>query len=174
MPLALAASPLLGLNWVAPPAFALDEIQLTYGDLEAPPISLADLEEFARTGIPSRDLQLVLTLMPMDEAQVRELLTMEVPVDFDSLRQVSNSFVGQFFWRLVATTLSMAEGSSETWKLMQDAVLKAAANGRISVMDVLRNVEATLLRIDSQRVLAIAEQIRPEDMQIFSSVFLGN
>jgi hypothetical protein len=171
--LALVAASLTGLGFVAPPAAAVDDIQITYGDLEAPPISLEDLENFARTGIPSRDLQLLLTLLRVDEAKARALLTQELSLDVESLRQASDSFMGQFLWRLIATTFTVTDGAEASWKLMQDAVLTAAANGSITLIDVLRNIEATVLRIDSQRVMAIASQIRPEDIQVLSSIFLG-
>jgi hypothetical protein len=170
--LVLVAASLVGTGLVAPEAVAVEDIQITYGDLEAPPISLDDLEEFARTGIPSRDLQMLLTLLRLDEAKARDLLVQEIPVDVESLREVSDSFIGQFLWRMIATTISTDDEAGEAWELMQDAVLKVAASGRITILDVLRNFNATILRVDSQRVLAIASQIRPEDIRILSSIFL--
>jgi hypothetical protein len=174
MMLALLTAALVGINGFTPPAIAVENIQITYGDLEAPPISLDDLEEFARTGIPSRDLQLLLNLLRIDEAQARDLLVQEIPVDVESLRGVSDSFIGQFLWRMIATTISTDDEAGEAWELMQDAVLKVAASGRITILDVLRNFNATVLRVDSQRVLAIAAQIRPEDIRILSSIFLDD
>ncbi len=170
---ALVTASLPGLGMMAPPALAVETIQITYGDLEAPPISLDDLEEFARTGIPSRDLQMVLSLLRLEEAKARELLTQDIPVDVESLREVSESFIGQFLWRLASTTISTDDDTREVWELMQEAVFQVANSGRITILDVLRSFNTSVLRIDSQRVMAIASQIRPEDIRILSSIFLG-
>ncbi|NJL47021.1 MAG: alpha/beta hydrolase [Leptolyngbyaceae cyanobacterium SM2_5_2] len=171
--MALVTAALVGFSGFTAAANAVEDIQITYGDLEAPPISLADLEEFARTGMASRDLQMLLTLLRIDETKARDLLVQEIPVDVESLREMSDSFIGQFLWRMISTTISTTDEAGEAWQLMQEAVLKVAASGRITILDVLRNFNATVLRIDSQRVLEIASQMRPEDIRLLSSIFLG-
>lgn len=157
----------------AAPALALEEIEVIYGEFESPPISLDELEEFARTGQASPDLQRLLVLLPIETSKARELLIQEIPVDLASLRQASNTFVGQFFWRLVSTTIITSEGSAETWILLRDAVLQTAARDRISLLEVLRNLNSTRVRIDSQRIVDLVAQLSSEDLQLLALIFLG-
>ncbi len=173
--LALAITTWTGLAVTTPAAESLEEIRMTYGSLEVPPISLVDLESFALTGIASRDLQALLTLLRIDESRAQQILTREIPLDVDSLRDVSNSLVGQFFWRLLATTITVDEGAGAAWKVLQDAVLQAASRDRLTLLDILRSVDASVLVIDSQRVIAVASQIGEnfENIEWLLSILLG-
>jgi hypothetical protein len=171
--LALVATSMAGLAVAAPQANAVEEIQITYGALEAPPISVSDLESFARTGIPSRDLQLLLNVLRIDEAQARQALTQNVIVDVDSVRKASNTFVGQFFWRLLATTVTFTDNSYPAWELLRNAVLDTAASGQLTLLDVLRTIEASTLQVDGRRVMEIASQIDFERIGAIASILLG-
>jgi len=171
--LALVATSLAGLAVAAPQAHAVDEIQITYGALESPPISVSDLESFAHTGIPSRDLQLLLNVLRIDAAQARQALTQNVLVDVDNLRQASNTFAGQFVWRLLATTVSFADNSNPAWELLRNAVLDTAASGQLTMLDVLRSIEASTLQVDGRRVMEIASQIDFERISALASILLG-
>ena len=173
--LALVTTTWAGLAVTTPAAESLEEIRMTYGSLEVPPISLAELESFALTGIASRDLQALLTLLRIDESRAQHILTREIPIDFDSLREVSDSFVGQFFWRLLATTITVDSNAGAAWQVLQDAVLQAANRDRLTLLDILRSVDASVLVIDSQRVIAVASQIGEnfENIEWLLSILLG-
>ena len=171
--LALVATTLTGLAVAAPSANAVEEVQITYGALEAPPISVSDLESFARTGIPSRDLQLLLNVLRIEETQARQALTQNVLVDVDSLREASNTFAGQFLWRLLATTVTFADSDSPGWELLRNAVLDTAASGQLTMLDVLRTIEASRLQVDGRRVMEIASQIDFERIGAMASILLG-
>ncbi|MBE9158513.1 alpha/beta hydrolase [Nodosilinea sp. LEGE 06152] len=171
--LALVGASLAGLAVAAPQATAADNIQITYGALEAPPIAVSDLESFARTGIPSRDLQLLLNILRIEEDQARQVLTQNVLVDADSLRDGSNTFAGQFIWRLLATTLTFSDNDSPGWELLRNAVLDTAASGELTILDVLRTIEATTLQVDGRRVMAIASQIDFERFGDLAAILLG-
>jgi hypothetical protein len=159
---------------VAPPAArAAEDIQITYGTLETPPISVRDLEAFAETGIPSRDLQLLLNVLRIEEDQARQALTQNVLVNVDNLRQVSDTFAGQFFWRLLATTVTFSDSDSPGWELLRRAVIDTAASGQLTLLDVLRAIESTTLTIDGQRVMAIASQIDRKQIEALASILLG-
>jgi hypothetical protein len=172
---ALVTTSWAGLPLATPAAESLEEIRLTYGSLEVPPVPLADLESFVRTGIPSRDLQLLLNLLRLDEAQARQLLTREIEIDVQSLREVSNSFVGQFLWRLLATTITVDEGADVAWRVLRDAVLQASSRDRFTLLDILRGVDASVLVVDSQQVMALAARIGEnfKDIQGLLSILLG-
>ncbi|HSM82433.1 MAG TPA: alpha/beta hydrolase [Nodosilinea sp.] len=171
--LSLVSAALVGLAVATPPAQAVDDIQITYGSLEAPPISVSDLESFARTGIPSRDLQLLLNVLRIDEAQARQALTQNVLVDVDNLREASDTFAGQFFWRLLATTVTFTDNDSPGWELLRNAVLETAASGELTMLDVLRTIEASTLQVDGRRVMEIASQIDFERIGALASILLG-
>ncbi|WP_035986399.1 alpha/beta hydrolase [Leptolyngbya sp. KIOST-1] len=171
--LALVAASLTGLAVAAPQATAVENIQITYGSLEAPPISVSDLESFAQTGIPSRDLQLLLNVLRIEEEQARQVLTQNVLVDVDNLREVSNTFAGQFFWRLLATTVTFSDNNNPGWLLLRNAVLDTAASGQLTILDVLRTIEASTLQVDGRRVMAIASQIDFDRIGALASILLG-
>ncbi|PSR16180.1 hypothetical protein C8255_19180 [filamentous cyanobacterium CCP3] len=171
--LAVVGASLAGLAVAVPQATAADNVQITYGSLEAPPISVSDLESFARTGIPSRDLQLLLNILRIEEDQARQALTQNVLVDADNLREASNTFAGQFFWRLLATTITFTDSDSPGWELLRNAVLDTATSGELTILDVLRTIEASTLQVDGRRVMAIASQIDFDNIEALASIFLG-
>lgn len=171
--LALLATSLSGLAVAAPQAAAIEDIQITYGALEAPPISVSDLESFARTGTPSRDLQLLLNVLRIEEDQARQVLTQNVLVNVDSLREVSDTFAGRFFWQLLATTVTFSDNDSPGWQLLRDAVLDTATSGELTLLDVLRTIEASTVRVDGRQVMAILDQIDFENIGALASILLG-
>jgi hypothetical protein len=171
--LTLVATTLTGLAIAAPSAKAVEDVQITYGALEAPPISVSDLESFARTGIPSRDLQLLLNVLRIEETQARQALTQNVLVDVDSLREASNTFAGQFLWQLLATTVTFTDNDSPGWELLRNAVLDTAASGQLTMLDVLRTIEASRLQVDGRRVMEIASQVDFERIGALASILLG-
>ncbi len=171
--LTLVATTLTGLAIAAPSAKAVEDVQITYGALEAPPISVSDLESFARTGIPSRDLQLLLNVLRIEETQARQALTQNVLVDVDSLREASNTFAGQFLWQLLATTVTFTDNDSPGWELLRNAVLDSAASGQLTMLDVLRTIEASRLQVDGRRVMEIASQVDFERIGALASILLG-
>jgi hypothetical protein len=171
--LTLVATTLTGLTVAAPSAKAVEDVQITYGALEAPPISVSDLESFARTGIPSRDLQLLLNVLRIEETQARQALTQNVLVDVDSLREASNTFAGQFLWQLLATTVTFTDNDSPGWELLRNAVLDTAASGQLTMLDVLRTIEASRLQVDGRRVMEIASQVDFERIGALASILLG-
>ncbi|WP_017299756.1 alpha/beta hydrolase [Nodosilinea nodulosa] len=171
--LALVAASVAGLAVATPQAQAAEDIQITYGSLATPPISVSDLESFAKTGIPSRDLQLLLNVLRIEEDQARQVLTQNVLVDADNLREVSDTFAGQFFWRLLATTVVFSDNNSPGWELLRDAVLDTASSGELTLIDVLRTIEASTLRVDGRRLMTIASQIDFERIGDLASILLG-
>ncbi|MBW4485231.1 MAG: alpha/beta hydrolase [Tildeniella torsiva UHER 1998/13D] len=171
--LALVATSVTGLAIAAPQATAAEDILITYGSLEAPPISVSDLESFATTGIASPDLQLLLNVLRIEEEQARQVLTQNVLVEVDTLREMSDTFAGQFLWRLLATTITFSDNDSPGWELLRNAVLDTAATGQLTLIDVLRTIEATTLQVDGRRVMQIASQIDFERMGDLASILLG-
>jgi hypothetical protein len=170
MGLGMIVATVSGLFAIAPPATALEEVQLTYGDLQSNPIPLADLESFAFGGTPSQDLELLLDILDLDSALAQEFLTREIPIEMDGIRRVSETFMGQMFWRVVESAISLNNTTGEGWQHLRDALLNAAADNRITLLEVLQNIEAGLMVIDTQRLFTLVTQVQP-DIEAIQSVF---
>jgi hypothetical protein len=172
--LALTAGVTAGLVGTAPEVRALEAVQLTYGELESEPISLQDLEEFAFSGIPSEDIQLVLDILRIDEELAQDLLNREIPIDFQSIREASDTLIGGIFWRMVGSAISLTDTTGQAWEYLQTALLDAAADDRITMLEVLQNLDVGLMIIDTQRLMELASRIGIdiEDAGSLLSIFL--
>jgi hypothetical protein len=172
--IALTAGVTAGLVGMAPNAQALEAVQLSYGELESEPIPLADLEDFAFSGIPSEDIQLVLDILRIDEDLAQDLLTREIPIDFQSIREASDTLIGGIFWRVVGSAISLTDTTGQAWEYLQTALLDAAADDRITMLEVLQNLDVGLMIIDTQRLLELTSLINAdaEATQSLLSIFL--
>ena len=172
--IALTAGVTAGLVGIAPEVRALELVQLSYGELESDPIPLADLEEFAFSGIPSEDIQLVLDILRIDEDLAQDLLTREIPIDFQSIREASDTLIGSIFWRMVGSAISFTDTTGQAWEYLQSALLDAAADDRITMLEVLQNLDVGLMIIDTQRLLELSSRIGIdiEDAGSLLSIFL--
>ena len=94
-------------------------------------------------------------------------------VEVDTLREMSDTFAGQLLWRLLATTVTFADNDTPGWELLRNAVLETADTGQLTLIDVLRTIEATTLQVDGRRVMAIASQIDLERAGSLASILLG-
>ncbi len=112
-------------------------------------------------------------MLRIEETQARQALTQNVLVDVDSLREASNTFAGQFLWQLLATTVTFTDNDSPGWELLRNAVLDSAASGQLTMLDVLRTIEASRLQVDGRRVMEIASQVDFERIGALASILLG-
>jgi|GEM_PF-1017324 len=172
--IALTLGVTAGLVATAPAARALEAVQLTYGELESEPIPLQDLEEFAFSGIPSEDIQLVLDILRIDEELAQALLTREIPIDFQSIREASETLIGSIFWRMVGSAISLTDTTGQAWEYLQGALLDAAADDRITLLEVLQNLDVGLMILDTQRLMELSSRIGIdfEDAGLLLSIFL--
>jgi hypothetical protein len=174
MGIALTLGVTAGLVGTAPDARALEAVQLTYGELESEPIPLQDLEDFAFSGIPSEDIQLVLDILRIDEELAQYLLTREILIDFQSIREASETLIGSIFWRMVGSAISLTDTTGQAWESLQTALLDAAADDRITMLEVLQNLDVGLMIIDTQRLMELSSRIGIdiEDAGALLSIFL--
>lgn len=170
VPLALAGS---ALGLTAPAAPALDSVQLTYGVLQAQPIAMADIEAFALGASPSRDIQVILGLLQVDPAAARRLLTQEIALDPNALASASQTFAGTAFWDLVSTALRFHPTPVSGDGPLEVALLAAAADRQVTLLEVLQSIEANRLVVDAQQALAVADQLRQDvtSIQAFFAAF---
>lgn len=57
---------------------------------------------------------------------------------------------------MVGTTISLTDTTGQAWEYVQRALLDAAADNRITLLEVLENIEAGLIIIDAQRLLELS------------------
>jgi len=170
VPLVLAGGTLALTPAAAP---ALDSVQLTYGVLQAQPIAMADIEAFALGDRPSQDIQVMLGLLQVEPAAARRLLTQEIALDPAALASASQTFAGAAFWDLVSTALRFHPAPTSADDPLAIALLTAAADRRVTLLEVLQSIEANRLVVDTQQALAVADRLREDvtSIQAFFAAF---
>lgn len=168
--LALLLGTGLSLLLPATKASALEEIQLTYGSFQLQSVPLSTLEAFASTGETSGTLQSLLDTVRIEPAMARAVLSTEVEVDSQLFNQAARTFVGEAFLQLVGTTFTVPETDTQSWRSLRSALVVAAADNKVSLLEVLRNLEDPAITIDAQKVIEVAAQVRQDlrDVQAFA------
>ncbi|MEM9002123.1 MAG: alpha/beta hydrolase [Cyanobacteria bacterium P01_F01_bin.86] len=144
----------------APRALALEEIQLAYRGLQLGTLPVAELVNFTATGQASQNIQAVLNIIEMDEAAAIALLTNETAIDNTLLAEATETFVGESFLQLVGTTLDVPEAPGQSWVYLRNAVITAAADNRVSVIEVLQTFDANAVIVDTEKVGEVSEQVQ--------------
>lgn len=159
------------------PARALDRIELKPSFLLENPLQLDDLVTFVETGAKNDDLQLLLDLLSgfsdVEEEEVRQFFGQTSVVDTVLLDRFLTSYVGE----VVAQELSLvldpqAGGEAQVWQSYRDAVSAAAADGELSVLEVLQNYGPELAVVDMQRFSKLQKQLSEdvEDLQALAGI----
>lgn len=168
--LALLMGAGLGVMATAPKAVAIEDIQLTYGALRLEAIDFADLEAFASTGETSSDIQALLNFARIDNDIARAILKAEIEIDADVFNRATNTFMFESFLRLVGSAIGLPDTPLESWRSLQNALTTSALDSRISILEVLDNLEGTSLMIDIERAIAVADTVR-EDFRDIQALF---
>ncbi|HEY9737300.1 MAG TPA: alpha/beta hydrolase [Trichocoleus sp.] len=160
----------LGLLLPAAKASALEEIQLTYGSFQLQSVPLSSLETFAATGETSGTLQSLLDTVRIEPNKARAVLSSEIEIDSQLFNQAARTFVGEAFLQLVGTTFTVPETDTQSWRSLRSALVVAAADNKVSLLEVLRNLEDPAIVIDAQKVIEVAGQVRQDlrDIQAFA------
>lgn len=152
-------------------AAALEEIQLTYGSFQLQSVPLSSLETFAATGATSGNLQSLLETVRIEPQKARAVLSTEIEIDSQLFNQAARTFVGEAFLQLVGTTFTVPEtNDSQSWRSLRSALVVAAADSRVSLLEVLQNLEDPAIIVDAQKVIEVAIQVRQDlrDIQAFA------
>ena len=160
----------VGLGGLAPAAQAVESIQLTYGQLQLQPMELADWETFVAADTTTREIQALLDLMKVDNAIAKAIIGAEWEVDRQLIDRVADSFVANAFFELIGTAIDLPDADVADWLALRNATVAAAADGRLSVLEVLQNLEGRLLVIDTRRAIQIAQDIR-QDIESIRTLF---
>ncbi|HEY9737299.1 MAG TPA: alpha/beta hydrolase [Trichocoleus sp.] len=139
---------------------AVEEVNLTYGEVPLQTIPVRDLEEFAVTGEPSGEIQSLLNAAGIDTATAQSVLVRELEVDGELLSRIAQTFIGETLLQQVGTAISRPDSTTESWQDLQQALLIAIADNRLSTLEVLQNFEGSSLTVDTQQVGKVAGEVQ--------------
>lgn len=158
---AIALTPLPGL--------AAETVYLDFG-LLGRSIPTTSLTHFAETGEADADLAPYLRrLTPDQKEQVREALTASRPVDLVHLSQWFYSSMGEDTL-VFAGDLIQTEGQLNGQRAIRAALLAAAADGELSLIDVIEHFPTRGLRFDLNQMLTVVRQVRAERSETLAVV----
>lgn len=143
-------------------AEALEELRLSYSGLQFATLSIDELETFAETGQPSQDIAALLRLIDADQEAILRLLTTDVTVSGQLLSDASQTFVGESFFQLIGTTISLPDAATPSWIYLRDAVVAAAADDRINFLEVLQVFEAEAVVVETEQVGQVIQKIQTD------------
>lgn len=162
----------LGLGIAVAPALPLrasDQVVLAFGPFSRS-IPTESLVKFAETGVVDRPLAPFLRrLNGAQREQLRTALTARRTINLVPLSQWFNSPMGdrslQFLGKLVQTDAGLNGRQA-----LRAAIVAAAEDGDISVIDIVRNFPTPSLQIDLSQALAIGRQVRAEALETIAIV----
>ncbi|PSN19269.1 hypothetical protein C7271_08160 [filamentous cyanobacterium CCP5] len=159
-----------GIAFQAPAARAVESVQLTYGSLQMRSLPLEDFEALVTSNRASREIQSLLDLLKIENTIAQAVLGAEWDVDRQVFDRAVNSFVGNAFFELVAGALELPDSDIAGWLALRNAAIAAAADGKVSVIEVLQNLEGRLLIIDAREAISVARDLR-QDVESIRALF---
>ncbi|MFM7221489.1 MAG: alpha/beta hydrolase [Nodosilinea sp.] len=162
----------LGLGIAVAPALPLrasDQVVLAFGPFSRS-IPTESLVKFAETGVVDRPLAPFLRrLNTTQQEQLRTALIARRATNLVPLSQWFNSPMGdrslQFLGKLVQTDAGLNGRQA-----LRAAIVAAAEDGDISVIDIVRNFPTPSLQIDLSQALAIGRQVWAEALETIAIV----
>ncbi|MGF1517752.1 MAG: alpha/beta hydrolase [Nodosilinea sp.] len=156
--LALGLGVALATAW---PLRAAETVVLEFGPFSRS-VPTEALVTFAETGEVNAQLAPFLRrLNPAQQFGLRALLTRERAVNVVPISQWFNSPMGdrslQFLGKMAQT-----EAGLNGRQALRSAIIAAAEDGRISLLDIIRSFPTSSLRLDLAQALAVIRQVRAE------------
>lgn len=139
-------------------ATALDQITVKYGAADVS-LTMRDVESFAQTGQPSSQLQSVLNLAKQDPVSIRTILTREIALDSQLVTRLANTYFGEIILNQLAQVAYPPTLRGQGGLALRDAVVAAARDSKISLLEVLQNYNAPALEVDGNQAIAIYSRV---------------
>jgi hypothetical protein len=133
-------------------------ITLKYGAL-AQSVCISDLERFAKTGQTTPTLGMILGAAKMKPDQVRGLMTLEVGMNILGLGNFLYSQNGEAVLSAIAKTVQTRSGP-ESVKALRGAMMNAAADGKVSLLEVLQSYPTWQMDVELSSLASTIEQIK--------------
>lgn len=159
------------------PVRALETIELKPSFLLDAPLTLDALEAFVEDGKKTEDLQLLLDLISgfadLEEQDIRKFFAQVSDVDGPLIDRFLTSYMGEVITQELSLVLDPQNGGdAEVWQGYRDAFTAAAADGKISVLEVLQNYEPDNIEVDVQRFSRLQKRLEKDvaDLQAIAGV----
>lgn len=153
-----------------PAARSVEAVSLTYGSLQMAPIAVEDVELFVANDEAPIHLRSLLDILKVDNAVARAIIGAELEVDGQVLSRALDSFVADAFFSQIGSVIDLSESDVTDWLALKNAAITAAYDGKISILEVLKNLEGRLLVIDTRQAIAVARDLH-QDVRSLQSLF---
>lgn len=140
------------------PATAAEEIILKYGPMRAP-VSVADLSRFAQTGDMSFALRSYMRLSSQNPDEVRTHLNRSISVSPRFLDRALNNRLGKRVLDEMGDMIQTPSGQLSGQALRASLVLSAAADGQISVVELIENYPAQTVEVDVASLIRVYNKL---------------
>lgn len=152
----------LALGWGGTlPAVAAEQVTLRLGPLETA-IAISDLEQFAKTGELSSELQL---LAPVLTLQVREVLNRRLQIDPNVADKLIEDVLRSPTGKQLIRSLEVAIPDSSIEQLQAAVSIAARQANGLSLVGFLRAYPQENITLDASSALALALQFNPSYLQ---------
>ncbi|HIK26540.1 MAG: alpha/beta hydrolase [Oscillatoriaceae bacterium SKW80] len=152
--IAVAATVLLSVS-----AFAAQKVIVKAGIFQIS-IPVSQLEHFAETGEMSSSLSKVVKATKQDPPVIRHTLTHEVAVDFLFLERALNHPLGELLLDKLGEVVHTPSNQANRQALRSAVVLSAAADNKISLLEVIQNYPTSEVEVEGERIIDAAEHLR--------------
>jgi len=164
----LLAALVTGMTWALgsftpPPAIAAERIRLALDPLQIT-ISVASLEQFAKTGVVNRDLApFVKRLDPTQREQLRQLLTKKLPITPVVVSRATYSPMAESFLRRIGLVIQQDQRINGFYALRAAALLAASdPNEGLTPLNFLRQFPGRDIQIDIRTVLYLLREYQTQ------------
>jgi hypothetical protein len=123
-----------------------------------------------RRGSLQQDIAALLRLIEADQEAVLRLLTTDVTVSGQLLSDASQTFVGESFFQLIGTTISLPDDATPSWIYLRDAVVAAAADDQVNFLEILQAFAAEAVVVETEKVGQVIQKIQT-DTEILETFF---
>lgn len=152
---------LLGVGtsiFVGNQAIAAEKIVLTYGPLRQS-VNVSDLEAFAKKGETTATIRQILGFAKQDRERLRGLMTLEIGLNPGMLGRVLYSTTGEKLTDEIGKTIR-TQRRIEGGKAIRAALMLAASDGKVSVLDILKKYPLRQVYVDVASIGATVEKIQ--------------
>lgn len=156
------ASLLLAIGGTLLPAFSAFAAQkvIVKAGMFRVSVPVSQLEYFAETGEVTSSLSEIVKATKQDPQVVRHALTREVPVDFLFLDRALNHPLGELLLDKLGEVVHTSSNQANRQALRSAVVLSAAADSKISLLEVIQNYPTSEVEVEGDRLIEAAEQLR--------------
>lgn len=138
---------------------AAEQIYASYSALELS-ISVATLENYAKTGVINEDLAAYQQYLPLQQLQeLRQILLNRVKVSPVVVSQLLYTPQGEFLLQRLARVIKSSHPEPGFNTLRSALILASAESGGLTLLNVLRKYPASSIRLDVAETLEIATEL---------------